>query len=593
LKFAILAIAAAAMLLLVPVSAFAQQPGQPGVSRLNIIDANYTGPVFLEAFWTDRTTMPPAGTSLEKIEVAPGDGASVLAVTMVNRGFSDITAVSGEIRLPAGFVASGTGSSAAVATHNNIVNAGSTFTMFFQIDITDKAAVRAYSAPLNVQFTRTLEVGQPRTVDMSASFKVTGKVILDASSDGAVAPGTASKVTISVTNSGSAPATGVVVTVPGSSGVNPATQQASVVSLGQKTFELGVIPAGESKTIEPTIYAGSTSGDTLQAIALNVSYGNAYGVRKAASIPVGMIILPESASSVISVTPVGESSIITAGKITDLQLSLANNGDQQLSDVLVSIKSQSESIKILGDTSWKIGDVEPSSSQELSTKVFASTDMIGKAATLTLTVQHISVGGQPEIETIDLGTYVDGEIGLRAYEVEVTYIGGTPNITGNLLNEGNVIALFTTVELTSADGLVQELPPQQYLGDLTENSPLPFSIPIDVPAGTEAGTYPVTLKVEYKDTLKQLHTFEIESDVAFAPEVDPAAAAAAGQADGQAMMMTAVVIGVIIAAAIGVIVVMRRRKRALKRTFQYSKGNGEDNIESVLDKQMRKPEERK
>jgi hypothetical protein len=124
LKFAILAIAAAAMLLLVPVSAFAQQPGQPGVSRLNIIDANYTGPVFLEAFWTDRTTMPPAGTSLEKIEVAPGDGASVLAVTMVNRGFSDITAVSGEIRLPAGFVASGTGSSAAVATHNNIVNAG-------------------------------------------------------------------------------------------------------------------------------------------------------------------------------------------------------------------------------------------------------------------------------------------------------------------------------------------------------------------------------------------------------------------------------------------------------------------------------------
>ena len=585
MKLAILAIAA--MLLIVPAGAFAQQ--QQGVSRLNIIDANYTGPVFLDAFWTDRTSPPAAGTSLEKVEVAPGDGASVLAVTLVNRGFSEITAVSGELRLPAGFTAAGTSSNTAVATHNSIVSAGSTFTLFFQVDITDTAAVRTYTAPLNVEFSRTLEVGQPRTVDMSAPFKVTGKVILDASSDGGVAPGMARTVDISITNGGSASATGVVVTVPGSSGVNPATGQASIVSLGQKTFELGVIPPGESATIEPTIYASSTSGDTLQAMNLQLSYGNAYGVRKAANITVGMVILPESASSVVSISPVGESSKITSGKITDLKLALANNGDQQLSDVLVSIKSQSEFIKILGDTSWTVGDMEPSSSQELSTKVFASVDMIGQAATLTFTVQHISVGGQPEIETIDLGTYIDGEIGVRAYEIDSSYIGGVPNITGNLLNEGNVVALFTTVELMSAEGLVDELPPQQYLGDLTENSPLPFSIPVNVPAGTAAGTYPVVLKVEYKDSLKQLHTMEIESDVAFALEVNPADEAAAGQADGQ--MMIAVVAGVVIAAAIAAFFVMRRRKGKLKRTFQYSKGNG-DNIESVLDNQLRKPEER-
>ena len=577
------------LLLLVPAGAFAQQ--QPGVSRLNIIEANYTGPVFLEAFWTDRTTSPAAGTSLEKIEVSPSDGASVLAVSLVNRGFSEITAVSGELRLPAGFNAAGTTSNLAAATHNSIVSAGSTFTLFFQVDITDAAAVRTYNALLNIEFSRTLEVGQPRTVDMNAPFKVTGKVILDASSDGGVAPGMARKVAISITNGGSAPATGVVVTVPGSSGVNPATQQASIVSLGQKAFELGVIPPGESATIEPTMYASSTSGDTLQAMNLQLSYGNAYGVRKTANITVGMVILPESASSVVTVSPVGESSIITSGKITDLKLSLANNGDQQLSDVLVSISSQSESIKILGDTSWTVGDMGPSSSQELSTKVFASADMIGKAATLTFTVQHISVGGQPEVETIDVGTYVDGEIGVTAYEIDVAYIGGVPNITGNLLNEGNVVALFTTVELVSAEGLIEQVPQQQYLGDLTENSPLPFSIPVDVQAGTAAGTYPVILKVAYKDSLKQLHTMEIESDVAFAPETNVADEAAANQATGQTTM-TAVIIGIVIAVAIAAFVIMRRRKGSLKRTLQYSKGSGDDNIESVLDSQLRKPEER-
>jgi hypothetical protein len=306
-------------------------------------------------------------------------------------------------------------------------------------------------------------------------------------------------------------------------------------------------------------------------------------VRKAANITVGMVILPESASSVVSISPAGESSIVTSGNITDLNVVLANNGDQELSDVLVSVKSQSEFIKILGDTSWTVGDMEPSSSQELSTKVFASADMIGQAATLTFTVQHISVGGQPEIETIDLGTYVDGEIGIRAYEIDSSYIGGVPNITGNLLNEGNVVALFTTVELVSADGLVDELPPQQYLGDLTENSPLPFSIPV--------GTYPVVLKVEYKDSLKQLHTIEIKSDIAFAPEANPADEAAAGQGGGQMMIAVAVVI--VIAVAIAAFFVMRRRKSKLKRTIQYSKGNGDDSIESVLDNQLRKPEERK
>ena len=43
---------------------------------------------------------------------------------------------------------------------------------------------------------------------------------------------------------------------------------------------------------------------------------------------------------------------------------------------------------------------------------------------------------------------------MKAFEeatgIEVNYIGGTPNIVGNLLNEGNTVALFTTVELVGA-----------------------------------------------------------------------------------------------------------------------------------------------
>jgi hypothetical protein len=601
------------------VVAYAQQPGAPGVSRRDIIDANYSGPVFLDAFWTNRTSPPPQGTALEKIEVGSGDGASVLAVTLVNRGFSEITGITGTLMLPAGFTAAGGSGNAATATFNNLVAPGDTFTLFFQVNVTDKAAVKDYVATLDVEFSRTLEVGQPRTAELSVPFKVTGKVILDASSTGAgVSPGAASKARITITNTGSAPATGVVVTVPGSSGINPATQQASMIALGQKTFELGVIPAGGSATIEPTFYASSLSGESLQTVTLQVAYGDAYGARKVASIPVGMISLPESATTsalrVSAATAAAEgqqqpsSAIITAGKITDLKLTVANNdGKQPLSGVVVSIAPQSDSIKILGNTSWNIGDMAPSSTQELSTKVFASTDAIGKAAAFKVTAQHVSAAGQPEVETTDLGIYVDGEISIRAYDIALTYIGGKPNITGNLLNEGNVLALFTTVELVSAGDLVKNLPPQQYLGDLTENSPLPFSIPVDAAPGAAAGTYPVVIRVQYKDSLREMHTFQVEGNVKYSPEEAQAAAttAAAGSQGGAGggrtgapaatMTTAAVAIGVIAAVAIAAFVVIRRRKRnALRRTIQYSK---QDDIESALDSQLKKssgkPEERK
>jgi len=567
-----------AVMLLLPLSAYAQ------LSEEEIVNAKFSGPSFLDAYWTDRTTDPAEGTEIVKTEVGPGDGASVLAVTLVNRGFSDITNIRGILSLPSGFRAASS-SGDAVATHNQIVEAGGTFTLYFQVDITQNARVQDYQADLTAQFSRTLESGLPRTNEMTVPFEVTGKVILDASSTGGVAAGSSRRVPIEIFNTGSAPATGVVVTVPAT------TEQASIVSLGQKTFELGIIPAGESAVIEPTFYSSNASGESLQAVNLAVTYGNAYGARVSSTLPVGLVVLPESSSSILSVEPKGGSSIVTAGKITDLTVTLENTSNAELSDVVVSLASQSEAIEILGRTSWNLGEVEPGTAQELSTQVFASTDLIGSATAFTYTVQHIS-GGQPDIEVVELGTYVDGEISLSAYEIGVTYIGGRPNITGNLLNEGNVLALFTTVQLTSAENLVDSIPPQQYLGDLTENSPLPFSIPVDVASGAGAGTYPVEIQVQYKDSLRQNHTFNFTSSVEFVPE-DTEAQDAQSAAAGQITQMAGIIGGVAVAAVIGVVFMRRRKRKVLKSKLQFSKQNGGENIESVLDSQLKKPEEGK
>ena len=98
-----LAVLAAVLFSQAAVSAFAQERGP---TKQEILDANYSGPIVLDAFWTDRTTPPPANESLNKVEVAPGDGASVLAVVFVNRGLSEITSVAGRMDMPPGFRAS-------------------------------------------------------------------------------------------------------------------------------------------------------------------------------------------------------------------------------------------------------------------------------------------------------------------------------------------------------------------------------------------------------------------------------------------------------------------------------------------------------
>ncbi len=71
------------------------------------VDADYNGPVFLDAYFTDNTDT--SGTSLNPIqlEVGPGEGPSTLAVVLSNRGSLDLYAIVGFLSLPEGFEPSG------------------------------------------------------------------------------------------------------------------------------------------------------------------------------------------------------------------------------------------------------------------------------------------------------------------------------------------------------------------------------------------------------------------------------------------------------------------------------------------------------
>ncbi|HEX2407742.1 MAG TPA: hypothetical protein VHJ38_11125, partial [Nitrososphaeraceae archaeon] len=244
--------------------------------------------------------------------------------------------------------------------------------------------------------------------------------------------------------------------------------------------------------------------------------------------------------TITSNTTKNDTLMLQAGMIESAKIIVSNNGNEELKNVVFSLKSESDSVKLLGDTRWTLNSIEPFSERELSTQIFSSEEVISKPISFILDAEYIS-GGKSKKDSLSIGAYIQGQITIRTYDVAIENIGGVLNLVGNLLNEGNTVALFTTIEiinnnnsnkissrLTSKtsqsedEDLVKQLPLQslpspQYLGDLTENSPLPFSIPIDIKSNTENGKYMTNLKINYKDDLRTEHDLVLNETVYYKP----------------------------------------------------------------------------
>ncbi|GEM_PF-625344 len=173
------------------------------------------GPVrfqFVNSYWTDNTAPGgvDAGSSSDRTpaaalqpvvrqEVGPGEGTSILAVELINRGFVDVTSIRGTLHLPAGFravvppddndpvtnstnttesvhsiVPAGNSSilnsslttrssnntpnsiadgRTAVASYNGLVKAGQTFILYFPVYVESSAQVgKVYHGSLSLHF---------------------------------------------------------------------------------------------------------------------------------------------------------------------------------------------------------------------------------------------------------------------------------------------------------------------------------------------------------------------------------------------------------------------------------------------------------
>jgi hypothetical protein len=267
------------------------------------------------------------------------------------------------------------------------------------------------------------------------------------------------------------------------------------------------------------------------------------------------------------------------------------------------------------------------------TKVFAANTLIDTPTSFTLTANYVSAG-QTLTNSLTLGTFVVGNIKLQIYDLSLTTSGGTSNIVGNLLNQGSTTGLYTTIQLapsplidairaarlanstnnqtggqsTPADqgfqgqgggqgqggqgfqgrGGGQRGATQQFIGDLSPDSPIPISIPVRGITLLQPGAYKVAFKVTYADDLKNFHNMILNGTINVA-RISQSANTGNQNTTIFDQIPLPIIIGAVIAiVAVSVIVIKRKRsaKKKLKMLTQ-----GDTDIVSIFDDVKKKEDE--
>src|SRR6185312_9349360 len=129
---------------------------------------------------------------------------------------------------------------------------------------------------------------------------------------------------------------------------------------------------------------------------------------------------------------------------------------------------------------------------------------------------------------------------------------------------------------------------QQFIGDLSPDSPIPVSMPIRGDSSLQPGPYQVAFKVVYADDLKNFHTVVLNGTVFLARAPQSNAAPQDESILDQIPLPLPVIIGIPIAVAV-VIAFVIKKKRSKKKLAMLTQGDTD--IVSIFDSTKKKENE--
>ena len=457
----------------------------------------------VETFWTSASKTAALGSAYPKVEVDGDDAQATLAVTLVNRTRQDITAIKATISLPAGVTQSNSTSKKPASIHPGVIRFGDTFTLLFPLKIAESFDNKSYRCPVVVSYNSvTSEENSTATVD--AMLRTTGRTKLDVEPVGNLQPGKKTAVKIKVTNRGTAAAKAVELSFPSPS--------AALTLAGQRSFDIPAIDPAQTIELNVSVYANPASAGIVQTLPAQLTYTNACGQQTIRAVPLAIGVFASSQQTLIDLRPAENYLTAQPGMISQQSIFLVNQSDQDLSKVLVATTVGLDSLRIMGQQKWLVESLPAGEKHEIKIMLYAAKDLKGRATSLNFMAES-EVNGEPLSENFNLGVFVDSNIDISLRDAAVSYIGGVPNLTGSLLNEGVGTAKFSSIEILPGDGWKPQQPGPQYLGDVVENSPQPFSFPLDAAALPPEGETKVRFQLNYKNALRESVSRELSAKV--------------------------------------------------------------------------------
>jgi hypothetical protein len=453
----------------------------------------------MDTFWTTETRTAVPGAPLEKVEVDPTDKRATIAVAIANRSRQDITAIRATMILPNEFKHRANNASL-VALHSGIVRFGETFTLLFPLEFAEVLEEKDYLSKVTVEYVSASK-NQSFTETIEATLRATGRTKIEVVANGNLHPGKSNTIPLKISNVGTARAEGMRLTFPSQPTGTPGSLPIAIAPTGKNEVEIAALEPGQSYEKAVSLYANQIAAGSLQTLNATVRYTNACRQEVVASIPINIGVFSHSAIDLVELRSPGKYLTAQPGMISELEVMVSNLSEQDLQKLSISTVSPFDSLKILGQQRWMLDQMLAGENATIKLTIYVSKDLTERATSIRFTLQS-EVDGLPYHQTMDLALYVDGLASLRVQEAAIVSVGGTPTLTGNLINEGVGTARFASLEIVPNEDWKEPLPEPLYVGDIMENSPQPFSLPLNAASVPPPGQRVVHLRVNYKNALR-------------------------------------------------------------------------------------------